>query len=206
MAKKKKKATAAQLRNLAKGRAKRKKNLALKGSRTVVKKKSTKKPIKKKVVTVAKKKRSTPKKTAKKYARSARSFVKKSGAIEMLTRASYAIVGGVASGFIVSKVPIADGRIRSALPILAGIILAGAVGQKNEIAKSVASGMVILGSVSLFKQLAPGVPMLAGDRVIMLPYNQEKQMGVKVRLGNNENEELGIPVRLGQYRKYKTSA
>lgn len=142
--------------------------------------------------------------------RQARQFVKKSRAVQMLTDAGLAIVGGVTSGWLTSKVPIQDARIRSALPILSGIVVAGTLGQKNPIARKVAEGMVILGTVSVFKQLAPGVPMLAGERVIMLQPPKAENMGMKVKLGESASQRMGIPVRLGgkavQTRRYKTAA
>lgn len=204
---KKRKASKAQLAALARGRkklkAKRRTSVVSKPKRTTTKRKTG-------GVTMAKRKRRTTSKraTAKRYVSSVRNFARKSKATAMLTDAAFAVAGGVASGFLTSKVPIADARVRSFLPIIAGIVVAGTLGQKNAIAMKVAQGMVILGTVSAFKQFAPGVPMLAGERVIMLPVSDGRSMGIPVQLGaNRRNERMGIPVRLGgRYRDYKTSA
>ena len=204
---KKRKATKAQLAALARGR----KKLKAKRRTSVVKPK--RKTTKRKTggVTMAKRKRRTTSKrrsTARRYVSRVRSFARKSKATAMLTDAAFAVAGGVASGFLTSKIPIADARVRSFLPIVAGIVVAGTIGQKNAIAMKVAQGMVILGTVSAFKQFAPGVPMLAGERVIMLPGYDGRNMGIPVQLGaKRKSERMGIPVRLGgQYRDYKTSA
>lgn len=205
---KKRKASRAQLAALARGR----KKLKAKRRTSVVTKK--RKTTKRKTggATMAKKRRSTKRRTsatAKRAYSSVRNFARKSKAADMLKDAAFAVAGGVASGFLSSKVPIADARIRSFLPIVAGIVVAGTLGQKNTIAMKVAQGMVILGTVSAFKQFAPGVPMLAGERVIMLPVSDGRNMGIPVQLGTNRKKErMGIPVRLGggRYRDYKTSA
>jgi hypothetical protein len=204
---KKRKASKAQLAALARGRKKLKAK-----RRTSIVRKPKRKTTKRKTggVTMAKRKRRTTSRraTAKRYVSRVRNFARKSKATEMLTDAAFAIAGGVTSGFITSKIPIADARVRSFLPIVAGIVVAGTLGQKNNIAMKVAQGMVILGAVSAFKQFAPGVPMLAGERVIMLPVSNDRNMGIPVQLGaNRRNERMGIPVRLGgSYRDYKTSA
>lgn len=201
---KKRTLTKAQRDALAKGRKKLAANR--RRSSVVTKKKST---TKRKIggTPMARKKRATKRTTSRRrsYVRTARNFAKKSRAVEMLTDAGLAVVGGVTSGWLTSKVPIADSRIRSALPIISGIVVAGTLGTKNKIAMKVAQGMVVLGTVSLFKQLAPGVPMLAGDKVIMLPYIPENGMGMKVRLGQERKDKrMGIPVKLGG--GYKTAA
>lgn len=201
---KKRKASKAQLAALARGR----KKLKAKRRTSVVTKK--RKTTKRKTggITMAKKRKSTKRRataTARRAVSSVRNFARKSKAADMLKDAAFAVAGGVASGYLTSKVPIADARVRSFLPIVAGIVVAGTIGQKNAIAMKVAQGMVILGAVSAFKQFAPGVPMLAGERVIMLPVSDGRGMGMPVRLG--ASRRMGIPVRLGgQYRNYKTSA
>lgn len=202
--KKKRTLTKAQRDALAKGRkrlaAKRRRSSVVKKKTSTTKRKSGGSPM-------ARKKRKSTRTTSRRrsYVRTARNFARKSRAVEMLTDAGLAVVGGVTSGWLTSKVPIADSRIRSALPIISGIVVAGTLGTRNKIAMKVAQGMVVLGTVSLFKQLAPGVPMLAGDKVIMLPYVPDNSMGMKVRLGaDRKNERMGIPVKLGG--RYKTAA
>lgn len=200
-----KKASAKQLAALAKGRATRKRNLR---AATSTKRKTVKTAVRKKAAT---RKTTTRKKSggttvkARGAVRKARAFVRKSGAVKMLTDAGLAIVGGITSGYITSKVPITDSRVRSAIPIVTGIVIAGTAGKRNPMALQVAKGMVVLGAVSLFKQLAPGVPMLAGESVIMLPPPRRMQnMGAPVMIAGKNRNSMGAPVQIGS--GYKTSA
>lgn len=117
---------------------------------------------------MAKKKRSTRSKVAS-VGRKAGSFIRGADTGGMLRNAALALVGGVASGFLVNKFPVKDARVKAALPIIGGIVLSGTIGKGNRIARGVAEGMVMLGAVSLFKQLAPGVPFLAGEQQYYIP-------------------------------------
>lgn len=211
---KKRKASKAQLAALKRGRAKRKANAKKRTTKrrvSIKKKRSPTKKVVRKAVkstvktggnTVAKKRRkskSSTKRRVRRYASAARGFLKKSNAVEMMTNAGLAVVGGVTSGYLSSKLPITDARVRSAIPIVTGILIAGTLGQRNRMAQAVAQGMVVLGTVSLFKQIAPGVPMMAGEKVIMLPYSSGSSMGTKVRLGSSRRSAgMGTAVRLGR--------
>jgi len=210
---KKRKATPAQLRALAKGRATRKRNL-----RKPVKKRyyePKKKTVRKSTVkkSTARKTTSTRKKTGGNYmakrtsaiGRGAKKFLKKSNAAELMTNASLAVAGGVGSGYLVSRLPITDSKAKTAVTMVAGILMAGLLG-KNKMVMSISQGMVVLGTVSLFKQLAPTVPMLAGDGTIRLPYNdraRKNNMGRVVRLGVADKREngMGRVVNLGGNRR-----
>lgn len=143
--------------------------------------------------TMAKRKRSV-KKVASGARRKAGAFIRQSDATNMLKNAGLAIAGGIGAGFLANKMPIADKRIKSALPIVAGIVLSGTLGRKNRMVKGVAEGMVILGAVSLFKSLAPNVPFLAGDTQYFipagLPYNPQGQLPY--------DENMGQTVRMGE--------
>jgi len=217
---KKRKATPAQLRALAKGRAARKRNLRGTTKKRRVskpwssqnkKRKTVKKTTAKK--TTAKKSTSTRKKTGGNYmakrtgaiGRGAKRFLKKSNAAELMTNASLAVAGGVGSGYLVSRLPITDSKVKSMVPIVTGIMLAGLLG-KNKMVMSVSQGMVVLGTVSLFKQLAPTIPMMAGDGTIRLPYSnaaRKNNMGRVVRLGIADKREngMGRVVNLGGNRR-----
>jgi hypothetical protein len=101
--------------------------------------------------------------------RKAGSFIRGAGTAGMLRNAGLALAGGIASGFLVNKFPVKDARIKAALPIIGGIVLSGTLGKRNNTVKGVAEGMVMLGAVSLFKQLAPGIPFLAGEQQYFIP-------------------------------------
>jgi hypothetical protein len=165
-----------------------------KRKRKVVKSKSitrtTNTPIKPKKRTGGSMKK---KNAVKRVTRKVQSFARKTKLPEMLQDSAIVIVSGITSGFIVSKLPISDGRIRSMIPIGGGLALAALTGSKNKIAYSIGKGMVILGALSLFKQLAPGVPMLAGERVIILP-PEKSSMGRRITF-DPKNVNMGRRVK-----------
>lgn len=133
---------------------------------TVVKVKTeNNKPTTKRKVVMAKKK--SGKKVS--YSRRASGFLKKAGAANAIKQSALAVAGGIAGGVLSNKVPIQDARIKAMLPIAAGLVLAGTVGQKNDLVAGLANGMMVIGTVSLFKKLAPNVPMLAGEDYYYLP-------------------------------------
>ena len=169
--KKKKKRTmsAAQKTALAKGRKKaaanrRKvtKKKAPAKKKTTAKRKVVKTTKKRSPVKMAKRKSSAKKKgssKARKVARRARGFLGKSGVGNMVQDAALAVAGGIAAGFLANKVPVADPRIKAALPIVAGLGLSMTIGKKNKLAEGIAKGMVILGTVAVVKQFAPYIPI-----------------------------------------------
>ncbi len=142
----------------------------------------------------------------KKISRGISKLARKSNALEMLKDSGLVIFAGITSGYLVSKIPISDSRVRSLIPVGAGIGLAALTSKSNKIARGVSQGMVILGTVSLFKQLAPGVPMLAGERIILLPTNNG--MGRRLSMSNSGRATLGRRVRLAgnSVVPYRTAA
>jgi hypothetical protein len=120
-------------------------------------------------VVMAKKKRSSGGSRVASVGRKAGTFIRDAGTGGMLRNAGLALAGGIASGFLVNKFPVKDARIKAALPIIGGIVLSGTLGKRNKMLKGVAEGMVLLGAVSMFKQLAPNVPFLAGEQQYYIP-------------------------------------
>lgn len=197
--KKKRTMSPAQKAALKKGQAalKRWRAAQKKSGTTSTKKKRSKPKTKSTAVTTTTKKKSGRRTmagstVAKKVTRGISSLARKSNAVEMLQDASLVILAGITSGYLTSKIPISDGRVRSMVPIAAGIGLSALTGRRNKIARGVSQGMVILGAVSLFKQLAPGVPMMAGDRIILLP---SSTMGRRLNMTNRGRATLGRRVR-----------
>jgi hypothetical protein len=134
------------------------------------KRKSTLPSTKNKGGTMArKKKKGNPGSTIKRAGSRATRFIKESGFIDTVKNTSLLIAGGVASAMVVNKIPVKDARIKAALPIIVGLGLAGTVGKQNAIARQIATGMMTIGMISLFKKFAPNVPMLAGEEVYYLP-------------------------------------
>lgn len=210
--KRKKTMSTAQKKALAKGRA----ALKAKRSKTIVKRKKRKAvaPVrsltKTKGTSMAKKKTGRVsaggvKKKVRRSVSRARNFLGKgSGAVVILKDAALAVGGGVAAGILANKLPIQDPRLKAAAPIAAGVLLATTIGKKNAMLKGFATGMVVLGGVSLLKQLAPQVPMLAGEQEMMyLPQYPDGYGygGEMVDLGLDEEEDLssmGENVQLGE--------
>lgn len=118
---------------------------------------------------MATKKKSSTGNTVRKAGSRAKKFIQESGFLETVKNTSLLIAGGVASAVIVNRVPLKDARIKAALPIVVGMGLAGTIGKTNDLARQVATGMMAIGMISLFKKLAPNVPMLAGEEVYYLP-------------------------------------
>lgn len=218
MAAKKRKMSAAQKAALAKGRkaaaAKRRKSTkkATPAKKKTARKKAVRKPIKKRSSPpMAKKKRSSAKKKGpsktRRVARRAKGLV--GGVMPMMTDAALAVAGGVAAGFLANKVPIADPRIKAALPIVAGLGISMTVGKKNKMAEGIAKGMVILGTVAVVKQFAPNVPMLAGeDDYDSLPYyNDPEMLGMEVDdFDDLDDDMMGGPVQIAADEPYYSPA
>lgn len=213
--KKKRVLTAAQKAGLARGRAKLQ---AKRASKKTIKRKPIVKEIsesivvtdKKTGVSMPKKRKSVQVKTAVKTvaSRAKRYITSKSGAVSMLKDAALAVGGGVAAGVITNKLPIQNPKIKASIPIVLGIALASTMGKKSEIARGIANGMIVLGSVGLFRQFAPNVPMLAGeeDNQYYLPY---QPMEGTVDLGYSDNNELsymGESVEIGNEENYLSPA
>lgn len=233
--KKKRKMSPAQKAALAKGRkalaakrksggtAKRKtrktataKRKAAPKRKTAARKTAKRKTVKRSNPTMARKKRKSGggfRKKARRAAGRARGFLKAAGAKDILMEAGTAVAGGIAAGFIANKLPIADARIKAAMPIVGGMAIAATIGKKNKIARGIGTGMVVLGTVSIIKQFAPNIPMLAGeDELMLIPdYGALPYAGEMVDLGEDEYDDesiatMGEMVDLGEDEPYLSPA
>ncbi|NOR85651.1 hypothetical protein GQ473_06045, partial [archaeon] len=154
----------------------------------IVKKKIIKKIIKKirKVASVAKKKKAvkTTRRATPPKGKITRALVAGGGA------AAGAIGAGVAANFI----PLPNKKIKAAIPIMMGILLAATKMGRSQIMQSVSAGMIAAGALAVTKQLAPNIPMLAGeeDEMVFIPSNEEDAM-----LGYTEPNMLGEPEYVG---------
>lgn len=197
----KRKMSEAQKKALAKGRAALNKKRGLKKPikiKKAVKKLSANKSISTMGAFVAKTKTTkTQKPTKRKRAvRKLSSMLGgRSGALDTLKTVGLTMGGGIAAGLIANKLPIKDPRFKAALPIAAGVLIASTVGRKNVMIKSVATGMAVLGAVALFKQMAPQIPMLAGevspDQNNLLSYQNSDValLGENVNFGDEDDIE-----------------
>jgi hypothetical protein len=90
------------------------------------------------------------------------------------------VAGAVGGAMLGNAIPAKDARIKAAVPLVAGIVLSGMI--SNPLFRSILIGVSIGGGLSLVRQLAPQIPMLAGadDTVLLLP---ERPAGETVEIG-----------------------
>lgn len=196
--KRKRKASPAQLAALARGRAKRKAKTGVTKKRKVTKSSSL--PVKQERKTMAKKRRS-PATTTTKRKRSVKSSFKGIGGrakkmIPMIKDVGIAVAGGVGANVLVNKLPIANPKLKAALPLIAGLLVSSVLGKKKPMFREIGHGMAVIGAIALLKQFAPNLPMLAGeDDVVYLP---EGYQGDMMQLGYDEDPDLmGDLLQLG---------
>ncbi len=77
-------------------------------------------------------------------------------------------VGGVAAGavgssFVANMIPIANPKLKAAIPLALGIVLNSTKLGKTGIGKGIALGSIAVGTISLVKQFAPKLPLMTGD-------------------------------------------
>lgn len=141
-----------------------------------VKRKVAKKPTKRKVVRkVAKKKKGSKRRKA---TRAVGGFLKKNqkGIIGTLTKGAAVVAGAVGAGVAANNLPVKDPRIKAVGVILAGAFLANAKFLRGPEGQALALGMIASGGISLLKQLAPNVPLLAGEENMYIPSEEELAM------------------------------
>ena len=207
MAKKKRKATASQLRNLAKGRKKLK--AKRKSKRPAAKHKRPAKKVHRKKVVHHKKKsialyeglepitvsggkkkmvkhRKHHKKAIHHRGRYLHGGVSARGAGDVLKNGAVAIAGGFAASFAANALPV-SANWKPAIPILAGLGISMTKLKHDPILKAAGLGMIVVGGISLIKKFTK-VPLLAGESTtIELTPEQAAMLGREVDM-------LGAPV------------
>jgi len=146
----------------------------------VIKKRATpKKTVKKRVVkkVVSTKKRKAAPVARKKTANAPkRRRTKRGGNVQkILMDGAGAAVGAVVAGVAANALPLPDPRLKAAMPIVAGVILANMKIGRSAMAKMACVGMISAGTLALVKQTMPGVPLLAGEEVAQIDYIPESQ-------------------------------
>jgi len=195
--KRKRKASPAQLAALARGRAKRKAKTGTTKKRKVTKSSSL--PVKQEKKTMAKKRRSVA--TTTKRRRSVKSAFKgiggkAKGMVPMMKDVAIAVAGGVGANVLANKLPIANPKLKAAMPLIAGILVSSVLGKKKPIFREIGHGMAVIGAIALLKQFAPNLPMLAGEDDTA--YLTENYQGDMVQLGYDEEPDLmGDLLQLG---------
>jgi hypothetical protein len=209
---KKRKASKAQLAALARGRRK-----AAANRKTASPKKT--KPRKKsssRVLTIKENKPMARRKSSKAVAKTTTrrkssgraNFLKgkAKGMIPIMKDVAVAVGGGVAGGVLANKLPIANPKLKAAIPLVAGIVLAATLGQKKRSMHELGTGMAVIGAIALLRQFAPNIPMLAGeDDVFIAPPGYGGDM---MRLGydDDDNGQMGDMFNLGDDQEEYISA
>lgn len=197
---KKRKASPKQLAALAKGRAKRKKVSSVKKRKVSTKKKTVSlhkddlKPLQININGETKTMKTAKRKT-RKSAKKSRRVTRYSGIlptnkkdfIKPLINSGVAVGGAIAGSMIANKLPVANAKLKAGIPILAGLVLGMSKFGRKEIVQNLASGMMIAGGLALVRQLAPTLPLLAGENDIDYLDNS---YGNPVELGYSGTEEL----------------
>lgn len=195
---KKRRASPKQLAALARGRAKRK----------VSSVKKRKAPVKRRKVALHKddlkplqiningesKTMKTAKRKARKSVKKSRRVTRYSGILpnkkdflKPLINSGMAVGGAIAGSMIANKLPIANKKLQAGVPILAGLVLGMSKFGRKDIVQNIASGMMIAGGLALVRQLAPTLPLLAGENDIDMLDNA---YGSPVELGYSGTESL----------------
>ncbi len=166
MAKKKRKMTAAQKAALAKGRADLAKKRKQSGRKKTVKAKSVRPKTattSKRVVAMAKKEKGSKKGSQKGRRRGTRNY--KEDATSVIKNSFIAAASGVGVSFLANKMPIQNRWVKPLVPITvgAGMLLAQEGKRIDPMVASAALGMIAIGGLSIFRTMAPAVPLLAGE-------------------------------------------
>lgn len=83
---------------------------------------------------------------------------------DMINRArdvSIGVAGAVGGAMLTKYIPVADLRIKAAIPLIGGIVLSSMVA--NRMIQSAGAGLAIAGGLALVKAFAPNVAVLAGE-------------------------------------------
>ena len=118
------------------------------------------------------------------------------GMVPMIKDVGIAVAVGVGANVLVNKLPIANPKVKAALPLVAGLLVSSVLGKKKPMFREIGHGMAVIGAIALLKQFAPNVPMLAGeDEMVYLP---EGYAGDMLQLGYDEDPDLmGDMLQLG---------
>ena len=203
--KKKRKATPAQLRALAKGRKvakanrrKSHKKQSTKGAKVARRKKTTSSSKKKAVRKQGKSHRSAPRRSSRRRSRSMGGSGMK-GIMGPISEALIAVAGGVIAGVIANKVPIKNEKLKAATPILAGLgVSFMGIKKRNPLIRNLGTGMMVLGAVALTRKMLPSVPLLAGEdeNTLMLPEyiaaQQANQVAGELEYMGDDDDDLEV--------------
>lgn len=131
--------------------------------------KESPKPKKRKGKTVAKKKKPTKKSSSR------RNPTK--GITDKLMEGAAVAGGAIGAGLAANQIPVQDPRMKAAAVMAVGIFLSTMKPMKAKLPQMVAMGITAAGALSLFKQFAPNLPVMAGENdMYYLPDSDESAM------------------------------
>lgn len=106
--------------------------------------------------------------------------------VPVLTQGAIGAVGAVGSAFIASKLPIANAKIKSAVPLALAILIT-LFGRKIPMSKPLAFGCAMAGVLSLTKQFVPALPLLSGvDSAPELSTEESLMLGAPTSFGASQ--------------------
>lgn len=109
--------------------------------------------------------------------------INKSNIVKPLIEGGVAVGGALLSSIIANKLPATvNPKLKASAPILIGLLLGMTkFARNNAMVKGASEGMIIAGGLSLVRQLFPTAPLLAGENEVGLLDNA--YMGHPVQLG-----------------------
>ena len=153
------------------------------GKKKVVKKKVTKKKVtRKKTVKKKSTKKRTTKRKVSKVAKKKRTYKRKrrrgrnpgnpgrGKMVDTLMQGAAAVAGAIGAGVVANMIPVPNPKMKAAIPIIAAIALASTKFGRTKMMTGVITGMAAAGGLSLVRQFAPNVPLLAGEDEMLLDY------------------------------------
>jgi len=89
------------------------------------------------------------------------------GPMELIKDGTVAAIGGVGGSFIANRIPVAA-NIKPLIPVALGAVLGSTKLGRNPMVKAAAMGMIVAGALSLARQYAPQIALLAGEEDVDL--------------------------------------
>jgi len=120
----------------------------------------------------------------------------KSAIVNTAKTGLFAIAGALAGAYLGNLVPLSP-KIKAATPLAAGFGLSMIKFGKSAIGQGLSLGLIAIGGLSLIRQFAPTIPVLAGedDYGAEISYNPEEQ--AMLGLSDDGTEMLGIEQSYG---------
>lgn len=155
-------------------------------------------------VSMARRKRSRRKTYARKRTRRGRSRVRYMGGafggaggnlMKLAQSGALTVVGAGAGSMLAARIPLPDPRLKTLVPIAAGLALGASKFGRKPMIGSIALGMIVAGGLALGRQFAP--QFFAGEDEMLLGLEDSDLLGIPAVSGE-EAALLGIPAVSGE--------